>query len=59
MDLKGASIDWALKEKSSKKNVIEVNFVGKRDPEPTIIVVNYTRMYRSKKQVEIISECIK
>lgn len=26
VDLKGASIDWASKDKSSKKNVIEVNY---------------------------------
>lgn len=26
VDLKGALIDWASKDKSSKKNVIEVNF---------------------------------
>lgn len=59
MDLKGASIDWASKEKSSKKNVMEVNFVGKRDPESAIITVNYRRTYRGKKQVGIISEYIK
>lgn len=27
VDLKGALIDWASKDKSSKKNVIEVNYV--------------------------------
>lgn len=26
VDLKGALIDWASKDKSSKKNVIEVNY---------------------------------
>lgn len=36
MDLKGASLTWAPKDKSSKKNVLEVSGGGKeKEEQPT------------------------